>query len=267
MQTIAVDVDAKNLILRLENGQRRLGYAAVNAINNTAMHVRAAAEHEVRDSLQIRKPEFWFGRAHAAAFVSWASVKNARAWAEISLSTPPGRGTTKQRFLGPLLEEGGIKKPSAATAKRIAVPITGSPARPRWGDPVQPEYQLSKIKLRKYGRNKQGRVTRRRNPSVRGRAQSIYGTAGHVQLPAYEKGTFWKGERGTYMILKRGGGGTIFARSAGKSVPIWIFRKPMRVPKHLDWMMAATDAANRWLPEEIERETIKAIQHSRGRGL
>ena len=39
---IDMQIDSASLVLRLRNGQRRLAYATVNAINNTAKRIQAA---------------------------------------------------------------------------------------------------------------------------------------------------------------------------------------------------------------------------------
>jgi hypothetical protein len=46
---IDLQIDSTELVLRLENGQRRLAYAVVNAINNTAKRIQAAADGSGRD--------------------------------------------------------------------------------------------------------------------------------------------------------------------------------------------------------------------------
>ncbi|PIV81181.1 hypothetical protein COW53_05735 [bacterium CG17_big_fil_post_rev_8_21_14_2_50_64_8] len=38
---IDLQIDSAPLVLRLQNGQRRLAYAVVNAINNTAKRIQA----------------------------------------------------------------------------------------------------------------------------------------------------------------------------------------------------------------------------------
>lgn len=262
---VNVTVDDAQLVLMLQNGQRRLAFGVVDALNATALRIRSAEEREVRDSFQVRRNEFWFGRAHAAAHILQASVPKGRRYTEVSLSAPPGRGLIGNRFLAPMLTEGGVRKPFTPSAARVAVPLTGSAARPSWASPVPKELEFRSIGLVKYRRNKRGKAVRYRRPS--GRQQSLYGTEGRVEMPAYEPGTWWRGKQGTYMVLREDGSGWVFQRQGGRSRAIYKFLDPMPVEKLLDWLYTAEITARRWFPEEMERQVIEAIGHARGRGL
>ncbi|MFH1689976.1 MAG: hypothetical protein ABIE42_07030 [Candidatus Eisenbacteria bacterium] len=80
---IDLQIDSAQLILRLRNGQRRLAYAAVNAINNTAKRIQAAERRRVEEEFTDRKTEFI--RREAAIIKPFASVRQGRAFAEISV--------------------------------------------------------------------------------------------------------------------------------------------------------------------------------------
>jgi len=52
---INLRIDSAALVLRLQNGQRRLAYAAVNAINNTAKRIQEAERRRVEEEFTVRK--------------------------------------------------------------------------------------------------------------------------------------------------------------------------------------------------------------------
>ena len=55
---IDLQIDNAPLVLRLQNGQRRLAYAVVNAINNTAKRIQDAERRRVEEEFTVRKKEF-----------------------------------------------------------------------------------------------------------------------------------------------------------------------------------------------------------------
>ena len=67
-------------MLRLRNGQRRLAYAVVNAINNTAKRIQEAERRRVEEEFTVRKRDFL--RREAAKIKPFASVKQGRPYAE-----------------------------------------------------------------------------------------------------------------------------------------------------------------------------------------
>ena len=52
---IDLQIDSARLVLRLRNGERRLAYAVVNAINNTAKRIRDAERRRVEEEFTVRK--------------------------------------------------------------------------------------------------------------------------------------------------------------------------------------------------------------------
>ncbi len=76
---VDLQIDSAQLVLRLRNGQRRLAYAAVNAINNTAKRIQAAERRRVEEEFTVRKKQF-IRRARGSAslsLLSFASVGSA----------------------------------------------------------------------------------------------------------------------------------------------------------------------------------------------
>lgn len=149
---IDLQIDSAALVLRLQNGQRRLAYAVVNAINNTAKRIQEAERLRVEEEFAVRKKEFI--RRQAAIIKPFASVKQARAFAEIAVGQKP-------RLLLSAFERGAERKPFTPAARSVAEPVVGGPARPQFSAQVTPELRVGKLRFdrTKTGRRRAG-VTR-----------------------------------------------------------------------------------------------------------
>jgi hypothetical protein len=149
---IDLQIDSAQLILRLEHGQRRLAYAVVNAINNTAKRIQDAERRRVEEEFTVRKKEFM--RREAAIIKPFASVRQGRAYAEIAVGQKP-------RLLLSAFERGAERKPFTPTATRVAEPVVGGPARPQFSEQVTPELRMGRLRFdrTKTGRRRAG-VTR-----------------------------------------------------------------------------------------------------------
>jgi hypothetical protein len=143
--TINLQIDSAQLVLRLQNGQRRLAYAVVNAINNTAKRIQEAERRRVEEEFTVRKKEFI--RRQAAIIKPFASVKQSRAFAEIAVGQKP-------RLLLSAFERGAERKPFTPAARSVAEPVVGGPARPRFAQTVTPELRVGKLR---FDRTKTGR--------------------------------------------------------------------------------------------------------------
>ena len=142
---IDVRIDSAPLVLRLQNGQRRLAYAAVNAINNTAKRIQEAERRRVEEEFTIRKREFI--RRQAAVIKPFANVRQGRAYAEIAVGQKP-------RLLLSAFERGAERKPFTPSARSVAEPVVGGPARPLFNLPVTPELRVGRLR---FDRTKAGR--------------------------------------------------------------------------------------------------------------
>ena len=151
---IDLQIDSAQLVLRLRNGQSRLAYAAVNAVNNTAKRIQAAERRRVEQEFTVRKKEFI--RREAAIIKPFASVKQGRAYAEISVGQKP-------RLLLSAFERGAVRRPFTSAAQSVAEPVVGGPARPRFTQPVTPELRMRRLRFdrTKTGKRRAG-VTRTR---------------------------------------------------------------------------------------------------------
>jgi hypothetical protein len=219
---INFQIDSAQLVLRLQNGQRRLAYAVVNAINNTAKRIQNAERLRVEEEFTVRKKEFI--RRQAAIIKPFASVRQARAFAEIAVGQKP-------RLLLSAFERGTERKPFTPAAQRVAEPVVGGPARPRFSQPVTPELRIGKLR---FDRTKTGR-----------RRAAVTRTK-------------------TYLVPKVG----VFQRIAKVTTrAVYLFTKGKKLAPRLHFVETAEKEANKWFREEMEREVVNAIARARGRGL
>ena len=142
---IDLQIESTQLVLRLQNGQRRLAYAVVNAINNTAKRVQEVERRRVEEEFTVRRKDFI--RREAAIIKPFASVRQARAFAEIAVGQKP-------RLLLSAFERGAERKPFTPAARSVAEPIVGGPARPQFSAQVTPELRVGKLR---FDRTKTGR--------------------------------------------------------------------------------------------------------------
>lgn len=237
---IDLDVDVAPLILRLRNGERRLAYAAVNAINATAKRVQLAEIENVREHFTIRKPTFFFGTPArpggvAARIRPFASVKQGRAYAEIAVQAPASRGAVARQTLLPMFEAGGKRPTFTPGAKQVAVPLVGGPARPQQAESVPRAFTFSALHFERSSSGKQ-----------------------------------FRGRQRTFIVNRAGGGGAVLQRTgpgAEDVRTVYTFQPPPTLDRRLRWMATAQRVADVWFREEMEREAVKAVQFARGQGL
>ena len=219
---IDLQIDSTKLILRLRNGQRRLAYATVNAINNTAKRIQAAERRRVEEEFTVRKKQFILRQA--AVIKPFANVKQGRPYAEIGVGQKP-------RLLLSAFERGAERKPSTQGARRVAEPVVGGPARPRFNQPVPPELRVKRLRFdrTKTGKRRVG-VTRTK----------------------------------TYLIPSVG----IFQRTGPESSRlVYFFSRGKRLKPRLHFVQTARNTADQWFQEEMEKEVLNAIARAKGRGL
>lgn len=258
-----LQIDTKNLLLRMRNGEKRLAYGVANAINETAKRVQQAEFEHVDAEFTIRKRAFFFGTPArpggvAARIKPFASVKQGRAYAEISVSQK-ARGSLE--LLLPVFERGGEKKP--AKGKTVAVPVTGGPARPHFKDPVPRQFTFRGMGLVAYRGRK-----RLRRTTAPGRRRSVTLAA----ASSVGQGAQWKGRHRTFLLrwtrhLPLGG---VFQRTGPKKGDVrlvWAFTRNVDLDARLKFVEVARQAANIWFHEEMEKQVIDAIAHDRGRSL
>lgn len=228
---VNVQIDNAQLLLRMRNGEKRLAYAVVNAIRDTALRVQKAERENVEEEFTLRKREFILRQA--AIIKPFPNVRQARPFAEIAV----GR---KDRLLLGEFEAGGDRDPFTPGAERVAVPLTGGPARPTFTSPVPLAMRLSRLGIEKH-----------------------VSKSGSVQL---------KGRRRTFVLksTERAPEGGVFQRVGPKPDDIRIryaYKRKPRIEPSLEFVKTAQATADVWFREEMQRQVVKAIEFSRGRGL
>ena len=143
---IDVQIDTKELILRLQKGERRLAYAVVNAINNTAKRIQKAEVESLQQRFTVRSE---FVKRRVAVIKPFANVKRGIPFAEIGVNTEKA-----PRLLLSAFERGAERKPVTPGAKLVAEPVVGGPARPQFASQVPMEYRVGKLR---FDRTKRGK--------------------------------------------------------------------------------------------------------------
>ena len=132
--TLTVDVRAANVLAGLRKAEKRISYAVANALNDTVKAVQRAEREHVGRAFTVRKPEFIGREAAVIRGADWASAPAGRLQARVSVGQKP-------RLLLGEFEAGGVRRPFAG--RRIAVPLTGGPARPSFASPVPAAFRIS----------------------------------------------------------------------------------------------------------------------------
>lgn len=254
-----LQVDTTQLLLRLHNGEKRLAYAVVNAINQTARRIQEAERDRVRREFVVRRVDFMM--REAAVIKPFASVKDARPFAEVAVGD-------KQRLLLSKFEKGAERTPMTPGAKSVAVPLLGRPARPSIAGPVPPAFTFAGMHLVAYYHGK--RLTKRRRAGRRD--VGLFGEYGRLALPQPEASgsVQWKGANRTFLlpVTARAPLGAVFQRigpGRGDIREVWSFRRGLRLDARLQFVLTARRIADEWFAEEVQRETIAALAHSGGR--
>lgn len=132
---IKVQVDSSALYARMKDGQRRLAFDVEQGLRETALLFQKDIRARVRSIMTIRKPDFI---DREIAKIIFPSVKQGRAWTEVYVDQ-------KKRLLLAEFEAGGPRLPFKG--RRVAVPLTGSPARPTFQESVPEEFTIQGLRL------------------------------------------------------------------------------------------------------------------------
>lgn len=252
---------------------RRLAYASVNALTATAKRIQLAEFERARSVFAIRKQAFFFGTAArpggvAARITTFPSVKRGIAFAEIEGGSLPRGGdelSSYRRLLYGGFEGGAERKPFTPGAKSVAVPRTGGPARPTARAPITPELTFAKMRLEAFykppGRGKQLKLTRRTR-SRKNLGVGLFGEYGRVSIPGHDKGVQWKGRERTFIVFTRKQPlGQVLQRTGKDSVRlVWLFERPFRLDRRLEFVRTAEATAARYFREECERQVRDVLE-------
>ena len=213
---IDVDFDFSRLDDKSDKARKNIAFSTAQGINATAIRIQRAVRANVLKRFTVRMPKF-IGR-QAAVIRPFAKVKANRPFAEIAVGQ-------KKRLLLSQFEKGGTKEP--VKGKRVAVPITGSPARPSFRQPVPKELRFTKLRFKRQ-RGKKGKKR-------------------------------FKGANRTFLVPEVG----VFQRTGqGKrdSVLLYTFTRRPKLQSRLNFVKTARAIATKFMSEEIERRFIRSIR-------
>ena len=244
---IDLNIDAKQLEERFGLTAKNLAYATVNAVNKTALQVQQQAQQNVKSRFTLRKPDFILRQA--AIIKPFASVGQNRAYAEIQVGQ-------KERLLLSDFEKGGQRAPFIG--KNVAVPITGSPARPGFSSPVVGNLRITALGLQP----SLSAAQRQQRRSIKG------GTAAQTRAmrkdftKAAGAGQVWKGKERTYMIPNLG----VFQRtgpSKRDTTMLYKFVPRPQLKPTLGFLAMAQLQGDAWLKDNMEHAVIMELNRAR----
>jgi hypothetical protein len=125
MLQFKIDIDPSRLVTRTLREQKRLAYAVADSLNAATKDVQMSERAQLDKKFQIRRASFMYRLIKITQF---ATVGKNIPFAELAIDN------SKARVLLSVFEFGGTKEPWRG--KNVAVPITGTPARPTFADPV-----------------------------------------------------------------------------------------------------------------------------------
>lgn len=261
---------------------RRFAYASVNALRATAERIQQAEFDRARSVFAIRKQAFFFGSPGrpggvAARITTFPSVKRGIAFAEIEGGSLPRGGdelSSYRRLLYGGFETGFERRPFTPGAKHVAVPRTGGPARPTARSPITPDLTFAKMRLQAFykppGRGKQRKITRQTR-SRKNLGVGLTREYGRVSLPGHEKGIQWKGANRTFVVFTRKQPeGEVLQRTGrgrGAFRLAWLFERPMRQDRRLEFVATAQRVGAQYFREECERQVQDVLQHDAEKAL
>jgi hypothetical protein len=273
-------MDNKSLLLALRNGQKRLAYATVNALNTAAAQVQQDEFANVRSKFTIREDRVFFGSpgkpGGVAAKLFRASVKKAITSAELDVGREAeyshSTGERKQGFILAMFERGGTRSPRYG-ARSLAVPITGG-ARPTKQSRIAREFTFSAMQLRAYehGRKVRGRGRKgSRGLGVLGEYGRLFPPGGSAEerrafgLPVHQ----YRGRNRTFLLtqtrtLPFGG---VFQRVGKNQVRLlWKFQPSIPIDARLGFLPLTRAKFNKYFRDAFHHETILALSHARFTG-
>lgn len=263
-----VNVDAARLLLdieRLTNGPKRFAFAIERAGNSTLKLMQGTAHEHVEDRLTIRRPEFFFGTAGrpggaAGRITHFFSVRDGRPFGEIAISSPRTVSSRQQLLLGEFERGGSLRRPFTPGAKRVAVPVTGGPARPQFSSTVPAAFTfkgLSIIKVNAKGEAEKTKTGRSRRTRAKGLKFTRHVTAsGAVQ---------WRGAHRTFILEEtaRSPFGGVYQRvGPGRDDmrTVYSFRDPFALADRLDWEPRVRSTGDRWFGTFLEDEVRSTLR-------
>jgi hypothetical protein len=204
--TIKVNIDPLTLLEGLRKSEKRMVYALTDATNSTLGLAQRVQQDRVLRMFTIRRPDFI---RREAAKILFANVRATRVYGEIYVGD-------KSRLILASFEEGG-QRPRARDS--VAVPITGSPARPSFPSPVPTPLFYKRL--------------------FPGRSRKAQ-----------------KGRAGAYVVPDVG---IFVRQQGQESELVYKFDEDVRVPKKLGFEATVERVALEWFPRYIQQNVQKEL--------
>jgi hypothetical protein len=259
---ITVDVRGAAVLATLRNGNKRIAFAVVNALNKTIRDVQVAEQVGVEREFTVRRKEFV---KRQAAVISkragggFASVKGGRFEAQVAVGQKP-------RLLLSGFEKGGDRRAAMAATgatlkgKRSAVPVVGGPARPSFASVVPKEFEFRALSIRK-ATKRGGMAKRRARAAVTFRANTTSG--GAVQF---------KGKQRTFVLLetKQAPEGGVFQRvgpGRGDIRMVYSFKADEKLEPRLEFVKRARGVAVAKFAGHLQAEVRSSLAFAASRAF
>lgn len=227
---INLSMNPAELLRKSQRAEKKIAFGTVNALNNAAKNLQSRIRGEGTRDLTIRGE---FARRQAAIIKPFASVKDKRPYAELSVGK-------RERLLLPELatKEPEKRKPFTPGAKRVAIPLIDGQPRARFPQKLPKELYWKALRLKRWPRGT-AKGARKKYP---GESQA--------------KQTIWRGRLRTYMIPSIG----VFQRkSSSVSEPIYLFDADVPIPQRLGFLEIMERHGSEELTEEMEKQMIKEL--------
>lgn len=227
---ITIDVRDTALLAGLRKAEKRITYAIVNTLNETAKAIQEKQRAAVSKTFTLRKRDFVLRQA--AVINPFASVRKGIMQAVITVGETRGKPTKRLLLAG--FETGARREPFTKGATKIAVPTPS--ARPTRSSSVPQALHVRSLKLRRgrKGRRKRGQPGKR--PVARGLL-------------------------GTYVVPHVG----IFQRRNDRTRLLYSFEPPFKLDVVLGFVRRANDTALRAAPLIMREQVRKTLAFAKGR--
>jgi hypothetical protein len=147
---LEVDVRGVEVLAVLKNGNKRIAFAVVNALNKTIKDVQVAERRGVEKEFTLRKRDFVLREAAVVSKKNggFANVASGRFQAQVQVGE-------KSRLLLSSFEKGGSRARalrdagSESNGDKAAVPVVGNAARPSFGQQVPTTLRYKALAIRK----------------------------------------------------------------------------------------------------------------------
>ncbi|MFT4118699.1 hypothetical protein [Bradyrhizobium sp.] len=196
----------------LRGQSKKILQAGKAALAQTILQVQQAERRELRRDLHIRKTSFMDNRIRISHF------PRATADGLIAVIGINDRVQGTPLFLAGLEDANTPRRPLSGNA--VAVPITGTKARPVIGKNVPASMRINRLSIQK-------------------------------------NGGAYRGRKGTFILPTKGGGHVVFQRTGrgakSEVSPIYVFKKNIRLRRRLRFVPIAAELAYQQLPRLYTR--------------